>query len=66
MREIHLNQVRTAVRDLVISANLDLGKDVEQALEKALAEEVSPTGKDILEKLLLNAAIARDKQIPIC
>ncbi|MBW2071276.1 MAG: fumarate hydratase, partial [Deltaproteobacteria bacterium] len=38
----------------------------EQALEKALAEEVSPTGKDILEKLLLNAAIARDKQIPIC
>jgi len=66
MREIHVNQVSEAVRDLCVAANTQLGEDVLEAFDRAINEEVSPTGKDILEKLVENARIAREQGIPIC
>jgi fumarate hydratase subunit alpha len=66
MREIDVSQITKAVRDLCIDANTHLGQDVLEAFEQAIKQEVSPTGKDILEKLVENARIARDEKIPIC
>jgi len=66
MREIHLSQITAAVRDLTVSANTHLGQDVLEAFERAIAQEVSPTGKDILAKLIENAHIAQEEGIPIC
>lgn len=66
MREIYTRQITAAVRDLTISANTHLGQDVLEAFERAIDQEVSPTGKDILEKLIENAHIARKERIPIC
>ena len=66
MREIHTSKITAAVRDLCISANTHLGQDVLEALRKAIGQEVSPTGKDILEKLLENARIAREEVVPMC
>jgi fumarate hydratase subunit alpha len=66
MREIHLRQITAAVRDLTVSANTHLGQDVLEAFERAIEQEVSPTGKDILAKLIENARIARKEGIPIC
>ncbi|MBT8406944.1 MAG: fumarate hydratase [Deltaproteobacteria bacterium] len=66
MREIHTSQITTAVRNLCIDANTHLGEDVLEAFAKAMDQEVSPTGKDILEKLVENAGIAKTEEIPIC
>ena len=66
MREINTSQITTALRDLCIKANTHLGEDVLAAFRKAIELEVSPTGKDILEKLVENARIAREEGIPIC
>jgi len=66
MREINTSQITTAIRDLCIKANTHLGEDVLEAFNKAIELEVSPTGKDILEKLVENARIAREEEIPIC
>jgi fumarate hydratase subunit alpha len=66
MREINTSQITTAIRDLCIKANTNLGDDVLAAFRKAIELEVSPTGKDILEKLVENARIAREEEIPIC
>jgi fumarate hydratase subunit alpha len=66
MKEINISQITTAIRDLCIKANTHLGEDVLEAFIKAIELEVSPTGKDILEKLLENARIAREEEIPIC
>ncbi len=66
MREIHVDKISSAVQDLCIAANTHLGEDVLEAFEKAMDQEVSPTGKDILEKLVENARIAREERIPIC
>jgi fumarate hydratase subunit alpha len=66
MREIQTSQITTAVRDLCIDANTHLGEDVLEAFAKAIDQEVSPAGKDILAKLVENAGIAKAEEIPIC
>jgi fumarate hydratase subunit alpha len=66
MREINTSQITIAIRDLCIKANTHLGEDVLAAIHKAIELEVSPTGKDILQKLVKNAQIAREQEIPIC
>ncbi len=66
MREVDAKKVSEAVRELCIKANTQLGEDVLEALKRGLQQEESPQGKDILEKLILNARIAREENIPIC
>jgi len=66
MREIKTSQITTAIRDLCIKANTQLGEDVLAAFHRAIEQEVSAAGKDILEKLVENARIAREQEIPIC
>lgn len=66
MREIHVNEISKAIRELAIRANTELGEDVLNAFHAALQKEESPAGKDILKRLIENAAIAREEQIPMC
>lgn len=66
MREIHVDGIAKAVKELCIRANTELGQDVLDAFQKALEKEESPTGRDILKHLLINARIARDEKIPMC
>ncbi|SMC26069.1 fumarate hydratase subunit alpha [Desulfacinum hydrothermale DSM 13146] len=66
MREIHVDTIASAVRDLCIRANTELGEDVLDAFRKALEREESPAGKDILQRLIQNAEIARTEGIPMC
>jgi fumarate hydratase subunit alpha len=66
MREIHVDAIAKAVKDLSIRANTELGQDVLNAFQQALEKEESPTGRDILKHLLVNAQIARDEKIPMC
>lgn len=66
MRSIHVDDIVRTVRDLAIRANTELGEDVVRAFEAALEREESPTGKDVLRRLLENAQIAREEKIPMC
>jgi fumarate hydratase subunit alpha len=66
MREIPVENITRAVRDLSIQANTDLGTDVLDAFHRSLETETSPVGKEILERLIENAAIAHQEKIPIC
>ena len=66
MRELHVEQITGAVRDLCIRANTELGDDVIAAFHKALEVETSPIGRDIIERLIENARIAKDEQTPMC
>lgn len=66
MREIQVENITRAIRDLCIRANMELGDDVIAAFHKALEVEESPIGRDILERLIENARIAKDEQIPMC
>ncbi len=66
MRDIHVDQIVAAVRDLSIRANTELGEDMLQAFRSAMEIEESPTGKDIFARLIENAEIARSEGIPMC
>ena len=66
IREIELSRVTELVEKLCMDANYYLPKDMEEALTRSLANEESPTGKEIIKSILENAKIARYEQVPIC
>jgi fumarate hydratase subunit alpha len=66
MREIAVNEITRAVRDLFIDANINLGEDVLAALRNALTREESLRGKEVIRELLENARIAKKTAIPVC
>lgn len=66
MREINVSEITKEVEKLCISSNYYLPEDVRNAIEKAVDNEESPLGKDILQDILLNEEIARTKDVPIC
>ncbi len=66
MKEIHVDSIIEAVRNICQEANFYLGDDVQRALEESLKIEESPTGKTIIEQILENAEIARKHRVPMC
>jgi len=66
MREIDVKRITEKVRDLCIEANTDLGEDMFEAFDRAIAEEESPLGIEILKELKENARIAKAEKVPIC
>ena len=66
MRKISAETVIEAVAQLCIDANRNLCGDVYDKLREAEQAEESPIGKSILGRIIENADIAREKQMPIC
>ncbi|MFH0811518.1 MAG: fumarate hydratase [Pseudomonadota bacterium] len=66
MRFIPFKNVKEKVKQTCIDANYLLGEDVLEGFRRALAEEDSPLGREILNQLIENARIAREQTIPLC
>jgi fumarate hydratase subunit alpha len=66
MREVQVRDVAEAVEKLFIDASINLPEAVLERLERAVGEEESPAGKEVLRELLTNARVAREDRIPVC
>ena len=66
MKEISVEDIARAVAELAVKACCRLPQDMVDGMRKAHQAEPSPVGKNILEQLLENAAIAANDGIPIC
>ncbi|MCB2186603.1 MAG: fumarate hydratase [Deltaproteobacteria bacterium] len=66
MRNLEVARITEEVARLVGEADLLLPADVRQALTRARDAEPSPVGREVLDRLLENADIARDESLPIC
>ncbi len=66
MREIKASAIVSAVVELFQQANCELGEDVLVALEKARREEVSGAGREVLDTIIANAAVAAADGLPLC
>lgn len=66
MREVNVKEVQNAVKDMCISANYNLGNDITNAFKSFRENEESPVGKEILDKLIKNSELARNKKVPMC
>lgn len=66
MREINAADLTDVVARLCIEAAYHLPAEVVAAFERALAEEESPLGKEILAQLIENARLAESDNVPMC
>lgn len=66
MREIEAEEIVCAIEKLCIEANCILNDDIYDCIKCKSKEESSEIGKDILEKLIINADIAKENMKPIC
>ncbi len=66
MREVQVSVITDQVKKLCVDANYYLGSDVVARLNEFMKMEESPTGKEVLGKILENAEIARTEQVPLC
>lgn len=66
IKTIDAGEITEAVARLCMEANFYLGQDVTDAFKKTLGDEISPTGKEILKQLILNASIAAENKVPMC
>lgn len=66
MRVIQYSDIVTQIRSLCLDANCNLPQDVWNALATAKKDEASPLGQSVLDTILENAQIAKNKQMPLC
>lgn len=66
MREIKTDIITSSIKKLCIDAACYIPEEVQEALQKAQKEEESPVGKEVLQQLIKNNQLAKEKQMPIC
>lgn len=66
MREIHISEIISTVRDLCIESNYYLSSDVKEALCNAKENETWTLAENVLDQIILNSNIAKEEDMPIC
>lgn len=66
MKVIKSEEIVKAVSDMCIKGCIELGDDVINSFKKNRESESSQTARDILDVLIENADIAKDRRIPLC
>ena len=66
IREIPASLITETVKKLFIEANIILEEDLLTAIKISCGSEKSDLGRDVLQKVLENAEMARKKQLPLC
>ncbi|MFA5182103.1 MAG: fumarate hydratase [Syntrophales bacterium] len=66
IREIDSKLITETVKRLFLEANTCLGADVLAALQISLDREESALGRQVIARMLENAAVAKEESAPIC
>lgn len=66
MREVNVDTICKAIKELFINANYNLCADIRKKLDEYRGIEVSQIGKEILDKIIENADMAANEQVAIC
>lgn len=66
MRSIHVDKITASVKKLCMEVNYVAGQDIVSAIKVSAETEASPIGRNILNQIIENASLAKEKQMPIC
>ncbi|MDF2532961.1 MAG: fumarate hydratase [Clostridia bacterium] len=66
MKEINVSQITEAVKNLCIESNYFLTQDIRDRLNEAYDKESWNIAKDIINKIIINADIAKNERVPMC
>ncbi len=66
MREIPVQIITEAIKDMCKEANCRLSEDIENAISRGFSEEENELAKSVLSDIMKNANLAQKKEVPIC
>ena len=66
MREINVNEIIKAVKQLYIDTNYHLAEDVKSCIAQCAQKEQKPLAREVFESMQENARIAEEGVFPIC
>ncbi len=66
IRRIDAAEITAAVKKLFMDINYNIGCDILDALKSAKENEVSETGRNVLDQIIENHRIASSEEVPIC
>ncbi|MGX8797021.1 fumarate hydratase [Fusibacter sp. JL298sf-3] len=66
MKTICVSEIVEAVEAACIACNKVIDPAVRAAFDKALEQETSPVGQRVIQSLVENAAVAKNREMPIC
>ncbi len=66
MKEINVSEITKTIKYLCMDANYYLSDDIRNQLKKAREKETFDIAKGILDKILINADIAKNEKMPMC
>jgi len=66
MREIHVDEIKEAVKKLVMDTEYFLPEDFVMALKESVHKEESEVGREILQTIIKNAEVAASEQVAYC
>ena len=66
MREIKVKDIALVVENLLIDACQNIPENVLNSLRLAKENEKSPLGQEVIQRIIDNDLLAREKCLPIC
>ncbi len=66
MRELHVDDIKVAVKKLIEQASFELPEAVVSYIESALEAETSERGRSVLSQILENAQLAAKERLALC
>ena len=66
MREVKVSEITNKIEEMFIDACRNIPCNILSALKEAKDKEESPLGKEVIERIIQNDELAREKQLPIC
>jgi fumarate hydratase subunit alpha len=66
MREIKVKDLSLKIEEMLLDACENIPNNILDALRKAVKDEESPLGKEVITKIIENDELARNKHLPIC
>ena len=66
MRELHVNEVRAAVAQMVIDANCCIGEGMLACLERCRDQEDKTLSRNVLDMIVRNDRLAEERMVAMC
>ena len=66
MREIKVSEITNKVEEMFIDACRNIPCNILASLKEAKEKEESALGKEVIERIIQNDELAKEKQLPIC
>ena len=66
MREIKVKDLSLKIEEMLLDACENIPNNILDALRKAVKDEESPLGKEVITKIIENDELAKKKHLPIC